>query len=150
MRQYSQTAFPQHECGVCGNYHWGVVKFFASDYSDHRKVGCMACHATDVYHPDDTSTDMFGEKTLGRPIHVRLQKAWADEFGIFITIRGEDHGYRCIVKGCNNRDVQHHHWAQQIVFGLRADDFGTVPLCKSCHDEYHDGVRLHLAKGGKL
>ena len=149
-RAYSQTAFPDHECGVCGNYHWGVVKFYASDFSDHRKVGCMACHASDVYHPDDATTDMFGELERGRPIHVRLQKAWADEQGIFMVIGKESSDYVCMVRGCGNRDVQHHHYAPKTVFGQRADDFGTVPLCKAHHEELHETVRLHIARGGQL
>jgi hypothetical protein len=150
VRQYSQTAFPDHECGACGKHHWGVVKFYASDYSDHRKVGCMACHASDVYHPDDTTTNLFDERVPGRLAHVRLQKAWADEQGIFMVMHGEGSGYRCIVKGCDNRDVQAHHYAHKAALGQRAEAFGTVPLCREHHDELHNGVRLHIARGGQL
>ena len=150
MRRYSQTAFPDHECGNCGNYHWGVVKFFASDYSDHRKVGCMACHSSDVYHPDDVTEDMFGERVRGRPIHVRLQKAWADDQGIFM-VQGKERGdFVCMVKDCGSREVQHHHIAQQSVFGQRAEDFGTVPLCRAHHQELHETMRLHIANGGNI
>jgi len=150
VRQYSQTAFPDHECGACGKHHWGVVKFFASDYSDHRKVGCMACHAPDVFHPDDISINMFGERTRGRPAHVRLKKEWADEHGIFMSIGQERGDFVCMVRGCGRRDVQAHHYAQKKVFGLRAEDFGTVPLCKTHHDELHDQYRAHVNNGGNI
>lgn len=149
-RIYSQTAFPDHVCGICGNHHWGVVKFYASDYSDHRKVGCMACQASDVFHPDDITVDMFGDRVKGRPVHVRLQKAWADEQGIFMVMGKENGDFVCIVRGCGSREVQHHHFAPQAAFGQRADDFGTVPLCRVHHDELHETLRLYIAKGGKL
>jgi hypothetical protein len=126
------------------------VKFYASDLSDHRKVGCKACHASDVYHPDDTTTNLFDERVPGRLAHVRLQKAWADEQGIFMVMHGEGSGYRCIVKGCDNRDVQAHHYAHKAALGQRAEAFGTVPLCREHHDELHNGVRLHIARGGQL
>jgi hypothetical protein len=149
-RIYSQTAFPAHECGRCGKHQWGVVKFFASDYSDHRKVGCMACHASDVYHPDDSELDMFGELTRGRPIHVRLQKAWADEQGIFMVVGSSRGEFLCMVRGCDSREVQHHHYAPKVAFGMRAEAFGTVPLCRLHHEELHETIRLHINRGGKL
>ena len=110
----------------------------------------MACHALDVYHPDDTTTNLFDERVPGRAAHVRLQKVWADEQGIFTVMHGEGSGYRCMVKGCENRDVQGHHYAQKKVFGLRAEDFGTVPLCRQHHNEVHNTYRAHVNNGGAI
>lgn len=110
----------------------------------------MACKATNVYHPDDVIIDLFGERELGKPQLVMLKKAYADEQGIFIAIHGLDGEYRCNVPGCTNRDVQHHHIAHRIVFGAKADKFGTVPLCRQHHAELHGEFRLHVNRGGAL
>ena len=147
MRQYSQTAFPDHSCGACGHHHWGVVKFYASDGSDHRKVGCKACHAPEVFHPDDITVDMFGERSRGRSIHVRLKKEWADAHGVFLTLAKDSGDFVCMIKGCGSRDVQHHHYAPKAFFGLsESDAFGTVPLCTKHHDRWHQVINDHMRR----
>ena len=140
-RIYSQNAVPDHPCGACGETRWGAVKWFHSNESDHRKVGCMNCHLPRVVHPDDApEPDMWGEVVLtaAHGQTVPLTKEFGDRLGVFMVEAAIETQLSCSHKGCLRKDVEMHHYAPKQVFKWRADHWGTVPLCKTHHDEWHD------------
>lgn len=148
-RIYSQTAVPEHACGYCGNTNWGAVKFFHTNGTDHRKVGCMSCRRTRVLHPDDAPRpDMFGEiSDYGLPSReVPLNKAFGDMLGVFLVEQEGESLLVCRFRGCDSKQVEMHHYAPKMVFGWRADDFGTQPLCKEHHDLWHDELTNYWQK----
>jgi hypothetical protein len=148
-RVYSQTDVPDHACGYCGETSWGAVKWFHSNGSDHRKIGCMNCRATRVLHPDDVpAPDMFGEVNLNAApsVSVPLTKAFGDYLGVFMVESEQETQLVCRVRGCTEKQVEMHHYAPKKVFGWRAEDYGTVPLCKTHHDEWHDALTDYWQK----
>jgi hypothetical protein len=83
---------------------------------------------------------MFGEiSDYGSPSReVALNKAFGDMLGVFMEERAGESLLVCRFQGCGSKQVQMHHWAPKMVFGWRADAYGTLPLCKDHHDEWHD------------
>lgn len=61
----------------------------------------------------------------------------------------EDDAYKAFVRrhpciGCNDPADDAHHWARrgQKGMGRKPSDYQTVPLCRRCHDRFHDTGQL--------
>lgn len=44
---------------------------------------------------------------------------------------------KCVVRGCNNYDVQYHHFAPRHLFQMDADDWPVLPVCNFHHSLWH-------------
>lgn len=50
----------------------------------------------------------------------------------------------CSVYGCQADGVEYHHFAPRNTFGLEAEDWPVMPLCREHHTEWHKRMNGYL------
>ena len=68
--------------------------------------------------------------------HAALLRHGVDPLTLPIdrSLRGDE---SCCVRDCSRSDTELHHFAPRSVFGIAADDWPVMPLCRDHHRYWH-------------
>jgi hypothetical protein len=91
--------------------------------------------------------------TKGSPVSTKLLDAWGltpDDIEWHQTNDARTYD-PCSVNDCTVTPTEYHHFAPRNTFGLEADEWPYLPLCRPHHVEWHqrmDGYRWHQPGAG--